>query len=334
MKPIRTRDYKSEKDSGQLELLQGLELVRQERDSNALDILQLAQIFAFCSLPYRPTTERQITHTARLGDGSSVEVIFTAMRPEIPIAYGNDRSLLYWLIDRAIAEETDFIQWEHVTDYIKAMKQYDSGRNRELTRERFRRIASTAITVVRKTAEGEDQAILPIVRKMSLPASIAGEDRGLSVVDRKKSRMEGKTFGLQFDKDFVKDFMAHRIPVLRSLLIATQARPQMQDCMFFLIWRSYSAGSQSVIKWADLRHQFWQADSNLARIRQRFKEAIALIRTAWPELEAEAMPLGLRIVPPKHGVQFIPQFQPPKHIAARERKKRVNATYQKLFPSS
>lgn len=86
--------------------------------------------------------------------------------------------------------------------------------------------------------------------------------------------------------------MAHRIPVLRSLLIAVQAWPQMQDCTFFLIWRSYSAASQSLIKWEDLRHQFWQADSNLARIRQRFKEAIALIRTAWPELQARSYACG------------------------------------------
>jgi len=68
--------------------------------------------------------------------------------------------------------------------------------------------------------------------------------------------------------------MTHRVPVLRSLVVATEARPQMQDCMFFLIWRSYSAASESCVEWDKLRDQFWQGDSNRSRIRKRFEEAI------------------------------------------------------------
>jgi hypothetical protein len=56
------------------------------------------------------------------------------------------------------------------------------------------------------------------------------------------------------------------------------------------------------------------------RIRLRFKEAIALIRTTWPELRAEAKATGLWIAPPKHGVQFVPQLERPKHIKEAEAK--------------
>jgi len=143
----RVRNYKQEKDNGQADLFCGLELVREERARDVFDILQLAQIFAFCSLPYRPSEQRQISHTARLGDGSKVEVIFTALRPDVPLAYGNDRSLLYWLIDRAIREQSAFIPWEHASEYLKAMKQHESGRNRELLRERFKRISDFGILV-------------------------------------------------------------------------------------------------------------------------------------------------------------------------------------------
>ena len=309
----RTRNYKQEKHSGQLELLQGLEVVREDRHKDTFDILQLAQIFVFCSLPYRPTEERQISHTARLGDGSTVEVVFTAMRPGVGIAYGNDRSLLYWLVDKAIREGTATISWEHASDYLRATGQGDGGRQRVLLRERFGRIASTAITVVRKTNERIDQEIIPIIRRISLPASITGKINASEAIDR---RMGRAAFGLQFDEGFVRDFMIHKVPVLRSLLVATQARPQMQDCMFFLIWRSYSAAKESVVPWDRLREQFWQADSNQSRIRLRFKEAIALIRSAWPELQAEARSAGLWIAPPKHGIQFLPQLEKPRHIKA------------------
>lgn len=314
-KELRIRNYKEEKDSGQLDLLKGLEVVREDRSKDTFDILQLAQIFVFCSLPYRPSEERQISHTARLGDGSTVEVIFTAMRPGVAIAYGNDRSLLYWLVDKAIREETAHISWEHASDYLKATGQGTGGRNRVLLRERFQRIASTAITVVRKTSIQEDQAIMPIIRRISLPASITGKENLSEVIER---RLGKTSFGLQFDEGFVKDFTTHRVPILRSLLVATQARPQMQDCMFFLIWRSYSAAKESVIPWDRLREQFWQADSNQSRIRLRFKEAITLIRTTWPELQAVASASGLCIGPPKHGVQFVPGLERPRHVKAAE----------------
>lgn len=344
-KDERVRNYKQEKANGQEDLFRGLELVREERDREVFDILQLAQIFAFCSLPYRPSEGRQISHTARLGDGSKVEVIFTALRPGVPLAYGNDRNLLYWLIDRAIREQSAFIPWEHASEFLKAMKQRDCGRNRELLRERFKRISSTGITVVR-TSGGEEQLNMPIIRRSSLPPSVAGGERTAALAK------PDKVFGVQFDEGFVSDFMSHRIPVLRSLLVTTQARPQMQDCMFFLIWRSYSAGQESCIQWDSLRDQFWQADSNESRIRLRFREAIGLLKAAWPELQATAAQKGLVIGPPKHGTQFIPQLKAPKHVGVRaarvkdaerkaleqtqdaERKVQRDKLMQKLFPEA
>ena len=312
------RNYIQEKVSGQLELLDGLRTVKTERDSGAVDILQLAQIFAFCSLPYRPTEERQVSHTARLGDASSVEVVFTAMQPGVPIAYGNDRSLLYWLIDRAIRDESAYVSWDCARDYLTDMKQTGGGRHYELLRERFQRVSSTAITVIRRSAGSEQKAILPIIKKSNLPSSITGADQGRRALQRASGRCD---LGLQFDEDFVRDFMSHRVPVLRSLLIATHARPQMQDCMFFLIWRSYSAAKDSLIPWDSLRDQFWQADSNKARIRLRFKEAITLIRTTWPELQAEARTGGLWIAPPRNGVQFATGLNGPLHIKKQQARK-------------
>ncbi len=323
----KTRDYKLEKHKGQLELLKGLEVVRDDRAKDTFDILQLAQIFVFCSLPYRPTEERQVSHTARLGDGSTVEVVFTAMVPGVSIAYGNDRSLLYWLVDKAIREGTSFVSWEHASEYLKATEQCDGGRNTLLLRERFLRIASTAITVIRKSSSGHDQGIMPIIRRISLPSSITGKKNLSEALDR---RLDRSSFGLQFDEGFVHDFMTHRVPVLRSLLVATQARPQMQDCMFFLIWRSYSAANDSLVPWDRLREQFWQVDSNQSRIRLRFKEAIALIRFTWPELRAEARSGGLWIGPPVHGIQFVPQLEKPRHVKDSETKARRKALEQRV----
>ena len=62
----RIRNYKTEKENGQLELWRGLEIVREERLKDTFDILQLAQIFVFCSLPYRRVRSSKLAHFAHL----------------------------------------------------------------------------------------------------------------------------------------------------------------------------------------------------------------------------------------------------------------------------
>ena len=128
---------------------------------------------------------------------------------------------------------------------------------------------------------------------------------------------------MQFDDDFVKDFMQHRLPIQKRLFLASQVRPQLQDCMFFLIWRSYCAGQGSLIPWNRLRDQFWQADSNRSRIRLRFAEIITLLRTetGWSELNADARIEGLWIAPPRNGVQFLSSLDEPEHVKKRRQRK-------------
>ena len=157
--------------------------------------------------------------------------------------------------------------------------------------------------------------MMSIIRKAVLPNSITGKSE---IADR---RQRSEPLGFEFDEGFVKDFMKHRVPVLRSLLLATHSRPQMQDCMFFLIWRSYSAATTSFIPWEGLRDQFWQADSNKARIRLRFKEAISLLKSSWPELIALAGSQGLVVGPPKNGVQFVPVLSESLHVRKERHRK-------------
>jgi hypothetical protein len=85
-----------------------------------------------------------------------------------------------------------------------------------------------------------------------------------------------------------------------------RGKPQMQDYIVFLNWRSFAAKTTSVIPWRMLREQLWQEDTNPHRIKVRFAAAIKLLKVAWPELNAKVTTRGLEIGPPARGQHLFP----------------------------
>jgi len=61
--------------------------LRQLRDDGVLseELIQVAQAMVLCGLPYNPTKETRIIRKARLGDGSTVTVVF--IDPAIQYCY-------------------------------------------------------------------------------------------------------------------------------------------------------------------------------------------------------------------------------------------------------
>jgi hypothetical protein len=75
----KQRDYAKEKQLAMEKSVDRIVELREERDSGMLgeEIIKLAQALILCTLPYRPTKERQIVRTARLSDGSKLTVTFS-----------------------------------------------------------------------------------------------------------------------------------------------------------------------------------------------------------------------------------------------------------------
>ncbi len=94
--------------------------IRQQRDDGSLsqELFQVSQALILCGLPYQPTTERHFTRKARLADGSTVAVTFsTALEAAMP--YGSDRTLLHFLMDRAVKTGSRFVSWETATEFLR-----------------------------------------------------------------------------------------------------------------------------------------------------------------------------------------------------------------------
>jgi hypothetical protein len=306
------RDYRAEERSSKTELASKMVLLRSARLAPSPEIIVTAQFLIFMGLPNRSTPERVIRKSTRMGDGSQIVVTFTAMNEGVGLPFGSDVNMLHWMINRAIQSGSPFVSWETAQEYLSWMNLSKGGRTLKELRARFERIAGLAITVQRMDSTDVETFVMPIVRASRLPLSVKGRKGAASPppTDEEETKRT-RPRGLMFDESFFKDFIEHNVPMLKALLLLVSERPQLQQYIGFLGWRSWAAASPSLIPWASLKEQLWHGDSNDRRIKQRFKETIDVLRIAWPELQAEARAKGLWIGPPLKGVQFIPSLPGP-----------------------
>lgn len=311
--PEVRRNYRTENRNSKTELASKMAMLREARLGPSPEVIVTAQFLIFMGLPNRPTKERVIRKSTRMGDGSQIVVTFTAMNNGVDLPFGSDVNMLHWMINRAIQLGSPFVSWETAQEYLSWMNMSKGGRTLKELRARFERIAGLAITVQRTDSTDVETFVMPIVRASRLPKSVKPQEGLMAapVTGNEEQQRHPHPRGLMFDESFYKDFIAHNVPMLKALLFLVSERPQLQQYIGFLGWRSWAASSATLIPWASLREQIWHGDSNERRIKQRFKETIQVLRIAWPELQAEARPKGLWIAPPLKGIQFIPSLPGP-----------------------
>ena len=299
------RDRQSEDVASKEKFIQDLVRIKEKRDSGALgaQMTQIAQAMVLCGLPYSPTKETKIVRRARLGDGSTVSVTFSAGLDGIAMPYGSDRTLLHWMIDKAIKTQSPVVNWDTATQFLKDVGMADSGKNRKDLKQRYLRLTGLTIGVVRKGST-ESTVLVPFIEESHLPTSvdIKAEKRGQALLS-----LDSPTFGFRLGDRIFKEILQYHVPVPFELLQATKKKSQLQDLLIFLYWRSFAAQSETLIPWESLREQLWQEDSVASRIRTRFREAITVFKTIWPELNADAEKKGLRIGPPQKGSHLVHQ---------------------------
>ncbi len=265
------------------------------------DLTQIAHALILCGLPYRKTDSFEYTRCSRASDGSMVRVTFyscgrDAEGNRIPLAFGADRTILHRCVDEAIKNKSSFVRLDSTSKFIRDIGQSDSGQNYKRLREAFQRVSSLAIVVERYSQGGdEDRSILPIIEHAHLPGSLMPDSTPIS-----------GAVGIRFGESFFKEFSKHHAPFPTSLLRDLSQKPQMQDYIVFLNWRSFAAKTTTVIPWRMLREQLWQEDKTTQRMRARFAQAITLLKVAWPELNAKATTRGLVIGPPVRGQHLFP----------------------------
>jgi hypothetical protein len=293
----KQRDYAKERQSAIESSVDRVVSLRDDRDTGTLgdEVIKMAQALILCTLPYRPTQDRQVVRQARLSDGSTLRVTFTAGINGIDMAFGNDRHLMAWLFDKAINSDTAFVTIKSASDYLRETgKSRNGDRVKELA-SRLSRLTGLVIGIERRSNGSTQTVMLPMIASSNLPNNLTvqlkAEKNGQKVIPGLEN-----PFGIQLEERFFQDIKKHHVAIPRRLWMQLQGQkggPQLQDFLTFFVYRCYCAQSETVIPWAGLREQFPQDDSNPRRFKVQVKKAIAQLRILWPEIRIDVVKEGV-----------------------------------------
>jgi hypothetical protein len=281
----KERDYAKERKSAINSSIDRVVALRDDRDTGALgdEVIKMAQALILCTLPYRPTEERQVVRSARLSDGSTLRVTFTAGINGIDMAFGNDRHLMAWLFDKAINSDTAFVTIKSASDYLRETgKSRNGDRVKELA-ARLSRLTGLVIGIERRSSGSTQTVMLPMIASSNLPSNLTVQLKAENNGQRFIPGIENP-FGIQLEERFFQDIKKHQ---------GQKGGPQLQDLLTFFVYRCYCAQSETVIPWAGLREQFPQDDSNPRRFKQNVKKAIQQLRILWPEIRIDVVKEGV-----------------------------------------
>ena len=256
------------------------------------EYIKLAQAMILCTLPISATHETKITRQARLGDGSTLYVTFSAAHHNVGMPFGADRKVLAWIFDKAIRSESPFIPWSSAVEFQKEMGLTKGGKNNRDLHKRFERVAGLVISIQREAGEGKRDLTYPLIERSYLPPSITGKklDNGMQqslpeLADR---------YGFAMNPSLFNDIRKHHIVLPRRLWAEIKGPTAIQDLVFWLIFRCYSAASETIIPWKALTDQFPQ-DSNPHRNRLHTRKAIRTLKALWPGVQIEEVPQGIKV---------------------------------------
>jgi Plasmid encoded RepA protein len=264
-----------------------------EAEGIAQPVMQIAQAFIVCCpLPYTRTSETRIERTARMGDGSRVTVILSAVS-DAEMAFGSDRTLLYWLFNKAIKLKSRFIPLRYVSEYLDDMGLTHCGKNRKDFVERLARVSGIFICVNRVDKLGKKVGVmLPMFRSYRLPAAFEWGDKQTPIDFKPDEPM-----GVEFSEEFFADLFTHPVPVPMDFIKATRKQSQVQDLGNFITYRGYKAKNESFIPYSEMMQQVWHADKTERRLKVRLREVKAVLKLISPETDFDIEDGGIRIRP-------------------------------------
>jgi len=273
------------------------------------DRLYTAVMMVICGLPVRDTRSMEpVVRKAQLGDKSWIRVTYSRKSDQVPLPYGADRTMVYFLTNKAVLQQSHILQWEHANEYMHLFgMDVDSGKNYRDVQERFFRVAYMRIMV--EYLDQENQVVetwdCPLIDHSRMPARVDGEGNWKPRYSVSKMLDIDQT--ISFGYRFFSELKKTPVPIPLELILAADKKYRVMDYMLFLYWRCFAASSQSFIPWRYLQLQFDAADTNDRRWVQQFKLAYSILKSLpdpTNQIRVEISSAGLTIYPLPIGTAF------------------------------
>lgn len=267
------------------------------------EALRMARNIALAGLPKRPSRERDLTRTLRLGAETWLQVTYSTTKGgQLP--YGEDRFVLAGIQHLAIANGSPVVFFERVGQLLKMFGVGENQQGLRLLRERFKRVATLSISLTFATTEAglseqDSGDHVFVIRRWALPTrdELSAEQAGQLVLPSllQDEALGDTPYGVILSEDFwqhLQDESQHMLVPLELLRLFVD-RPIGWDYLCFLVSRCGRARSHSVIHHDVLMGLFKDSKEPdrqvIARLKKYHRE---IMLATGGRLKAEIVELG------------------------------------------
>lgn len=268
-----------------------------------------ARMLIFCGLPVSEHKgPNPVVRKAQLADRSWLQVSFIQTHKQVPLPFRADRTMAYFLTNKAVLQQSPILRWEYANEYMHLFgMDPNSGKNYRDVQARFTRIAYMDIMVEHSDVNGKviEHWKCPMIDHAKISAEVDGE--GNWKPSQSVAKMLGAEQSISFGLRFFAELQANPVPIPIELILAADKQYRVMDYVIFLYWRAFAGRNESFIPWRYLRDQFDNSDSNERRWPENFKKAYRMMK-ALPDpinqIRADITSSGLTIYPYPVGTTF------------------------------
>jgi Plasmid encoded RepA protein len=276
-----------------LKQLQGIQLIREQRETGKQALAFHARPFVLCGIPLRPLPKEQLAYKRRNGK-FFLQIIG---QPDFGLPFGQDRLIPIWVATLALRQKNRTVHFRSAPQILDFFRLPKDGRYYRRIAQGFQRIF--AATIFFGT---EDQ-----------PA-------GNHLIDWARFHFfdqihlwftEGKSFGsdsachdrnaITLSEAFYSEIDQHRLPIEREVVIALANSPGVLDFYVWIAWKSWvlRGGKISIPSFAPggLREQLGCSIYPENRFLQcKINQWHRVIRAHWPECPAQISTDGQSLI--------------------------------------
>ncbi len=258
------------------------------RPEDAGSLLLAAKALVFCGFPLQPTPLTSLTRQAQLGADTHLTVYFSTTEPGVPIPYGADRALLAWIT--TLTYDTGFVTFTNLTDFFEAFQLARSGVQYQRFEQRLQRLLSLSLSVILRTPTGVVRLNMRPIQKAYTPRDGCEARRLLASENRSKQLSllpsDLKRYGIVLDPAFHEYLRDNPVLLPLTLMRRFHARPLFWDAASYLLYRCWSAKTQSRITWSQVRRQLASVDQHDRRLVKSLNRVTEEIRKDYPDFPA------------------------------------------------
>jgi len=266
-----------------LKKLEGIQLIRDQRDQNKQELAYHARPFVLCGIPLRRPSHGQAVHTRRNG---RFFLEITA-HPRFALPYGQARLIPIWVATLALKQRSRVVHFDSAAEMLDFFRLPKDGLHYRRIVQGFQRIFAATIFF-----GSEDQPDGPPVMDWSRFHFFDRIQLWFNQDHCSTARdPESRENVITLSEAFYGEIDDHRIPVELEVVAALAHAPGALDFYIWIVWKSWTVNGNParipLFANQGLEDQLGASNYSLDRyFRRKISAWLRQVKVLWPDCPA------------------------------------------------